>query len=364
MFENYFAVIMAGGGGTRLWPLSRRGRPKQMLALVGDKTLMQLSVDRLAGLFPPERIFVSTTADQVEELQRQCPELPHENFILEPYGRNNAPAVGLAALALRRRHPQAVMAMLTSDHYIENESLFLETLRAAHQAAEEGFLVTLGITPTHPATGFGYIEQGADLGARGGLPVFEARSFKEKPDAETARRFVTDRDHVWNSGMFIWQVECLLAEIQTQMPGLHAQLQAIDAAWGSTDALKAAWDAIPAPEATSIDFGIMEGAGKVAVIPASDLGWNDVGSWNALFDVIQPDAAGNVVHANDHIDIGSRNSLVIANGSSNRTVVTIGVSDLVIVDTGDVLLVCHRDQAQDVRKVVELLKQAERNQLL
>ncbi|MBI3158783.1 MAG: mannose-1-phosphate guanylyltransferase [Chloroflexi bacterium] len=363
MSEHFYAVIMAGGGGTRLWPLSRRSRPKQMLSLVGDQTLMQLSVERLAGLFPPERILVSTGADQAEAIRFQCPDLPGENFIIEPYSRNNAPAVGLAALTLQQRDPQAVMAMLTADHYIENIPVFLQTLRAAQAAAEEGHLVTLGIAPTYPATGFGYIEQGASLGERAGLEVFEARSFKEKPDLETARKFLADNDHAWNSGMFIWKVERVLGEFERQMPDLYRQLQVIPPG-GGAEALKAAWDGIPARDSISIDFGVMEGAERVAVIPASGLGWNDIGSWNALFDVIAPDAAGNIIHCDDHINIDSQGSLVIANGSSGRTVVTIGVRDLVIVDTGDVLLVCHKEQAQDVRKVVELLKQANRNNLL
>jgi mannose-1-phosphate guanylyltransferase len=364
MTEHFYAVIMAGGGGTRLWPLSRRSRPKQMLPLVGDRTLFQVAVDRLAGEFPPERILVVTGRDQAEELRRQRPMLPEENFILEPYGRNNCPAVGLAAVALQRRDPQAVAAMLTADHYIENERLFLDLLRAAFAVAGEGRLVTLGVAPTYPATGFGYIEQGPPLGEFNGLAAFEAVSFKEKPDLATAQRFVDDRDHAWNSGMFIWQVERVLAEFERQRPRLYEQLQRIAAGWGQADVLQAAWDAIRPEDSTSVDYGIMEGARAVAVIPAGGLGWNDVGSWRALFDVLPPDAAGNIIHCDDHINIGSQGSLVIANGSSGRTVVTIGVRDLVIVDTGDVLLVCHKEQAQDVRKVVELLQSADRNNLL
>lgn len=364
MTGNYYAVILAGGGGTRLWPLSRRNRPKQMLALAGKRSLFQGTVDRLAGEFPPERILVVTGRDQLAELQRQCPELPAENFILEPYGRNSCPAVGLAAVVLQQRDPQAVMAMLPADHYIEDEALFLGLLRAAYAAAEQGRLVTLGITPTFPATGFGYIEQGPSLGEFEGLLVYEALSFKEKPDLATAQKFIADQDHAWNSGMFIWQVGAVLAEFERQRPELYSQLQAITAVWGEASALETVWDAIRPEDSTSIDFGIMEGAHRVAVIPAGGLGWNDVGSWNALFEVLIPDEHGNISQSADHITLDTHNSLVFANGLAGRTVVTIGVKDLVIVDTGDVLLVCHKEQAQDVRKVVELLKQAKREDLL
>ncbi len=364
MNGNDYAVILAGGGGTRLWPLSRRNRPKQMLALVGERTLFQETVDRLAGEFPAERILVVTGRDQVTELKRQSPHIPDENFLLEPYGRNNLPAVGLAAIAVQQRDPQAVMAVLPADHYIENVSHFLTLLQAAAAVARQGHLVTLGIAPTFPATGFGYIEQGPSLGDFAGCPVFEALSFKEKPDLATAQKFLADRDHAWNSGMFIWQVRQVLAEFERQRPQLYSQLQTIAAHWGHPETLASVWDAISPDDSTSIDFGIMEGAQTVAVLPADGLGWNDIGSWNALFEVIPPDEHGNISHSPGHIAVNSHNSLVFSNGASGRTVVTLGVRDLVIVDTGDVLLVCHKDQAQDVRKVVEHLKQAKREDLL
>lgn len=366
MSEHYYAVIMAGGGGTRLWPLSRKETPKQMLALVGERTLFQITVDRLLDLLPLEQILVVTSAAQAIGLQAQYPELPAENFLLEPAPRNSAPAVGFAAAVLKQRDPDAVMAMLTADHYIENTPHFLHILRAAEQVAQEGHLVTLGIEPTFPATGFGYIQQGDSIGEFEEQAVFQAVRFKEKPDVETAEKMLAAGDHAWNSGMFIWRADTVLDEFSIQMPEFAANLEKLAASWDSPDqqrVLEEVWAKIDR-EATSIDFGIMESAKSVAVIPAGGLGWNDVGSWNALFDVKEKDPQGNIFECDETIALDTENTLVYANGASQRLVVTIGVKDLVIVDTGDVLLVCHKDQAQDVREVVKLLKEQDRQAYL
>jgi mannose-1-phosphate guanylyltransferase len=364
MDNHYYAMIMAGGGGTRLWPLSRTDRPKQMLKLAGDRTLFQVAVDRLLGLFPADNILVVTSTFQAEIFQQQSPEIPKENFIIEPEGRDTAAAIGLAAVVLQQRDPEAIMAVVTADHFIEREGRFLHALRAAHQVAAEGFLVTLGIQPTFPSTGFGYIQQGSYLGTYENIVVFKALNFKEKPDAETAVKFIEGEDHSWNSGMFIWQINQVLPEFERQMPKLYKALSKIGAAYSTEDydkVLRQEWKKL---DKVSIDFGIMEGAEKVAVIPARGLGWSDVGSWNAVFDALPHDADGNVFNVQHHISEDTRNSLVFTNGLSDRLIVTIGVDGLIIVDTGDVIMVCDKDHAQEVKKIVNRLKGTDQTEYL
>ncbi len=364
MSENYYAVIMAGGGGTRLWPLSRKDKPKQMLRLDGERSLFEIAVDRLLGLFPAGHIMVVTSAAQAETFQKEIPEIPAENYIIEPAGRDTASAIGLAAVAIRQRDSDAIMAVVTADHYIEREGRFLHVLRAAAQVAAEGYLVTLGIQPTFASTGFGYIQQGSYLGTYENIVVFNALSFKEKPDAQTAIDFIEAEDHSWNSGMFIWQVDRVLEEIAHQMPQLHHALEEISANWGKPnyeEVLERVWEPL---EKISIDFGIMEGAEQVAVIPARGLGWTDVGSWNAVYEVLPKSAEENVVICKENISEDTRNTLVFAKGDSDRLIVTLGVSDLVIVDSGDVLLICSKDHAQDVRGVVNQLAKEGKNSYL
>ncbi len=353
--DDFYAVIMAGGGGTRLWPLSRKASPKQVTRLIGEESLFQIAVHRLNGLFPPERILVMTTHELFAVLHDQCPEIPVQNFLLEPQPKNTAPVVGLASAVLQSCAPNAVMAILTADHFIKDVPKFHRLLRAAYQAARQGQLVTLGVTPTFPATGYGYIQGGDSLGKCEGLPVFQALRFKEKPALEQAHEMLASGDHTWNSGMFIWQVKDILAEFARQMPDVHQHLQALSQAWDTSrweDTLHETWEEL---KPLSIDYGIMEGAKRVAVIPATELGWYDVGSWDSLFDVLPQDSLGNVTTTERSLAIETQNTLVFSDQSS-RLVVTIGVSDLVVVDTGDVVLVCHKDQAQKVRQAVEQIK--------
>ena len=351
MIDHYYAVIMAGGGGTRLWPLSRKNRPKQSLQLLGDRTMFQLSVERLAPLFPPERILVVTNAAYAAGLRQQCPSLSEANFILEPSPRGTAPAIGLSALHIRRRDPEGLMACLTADHFIGDEARFRDALSAAGQTARQGFLVTLGIKPTYASTGYGYIQRGAALQTIGNWEVFRAARFKEKPKQSEAEAMQADGGHSWNSGMFIWRVDRILAEFARQMPGFYKQLLEIEA---TPSALEQIW--VNAPTAT-IDYGIMEGADEVAVIPAEGLGWSDIGSWESLLEVLIPDEAGNVVVGGEHLGLSTTGSLIHSSHGQRRLVATIGVSDLVIVDTGDVLLICPRERSQEVRAIVEQLKQ-------
>jgi mannose-1-phosphate guanylyltransferase len=364
MSENYYAVIMAGGGGTRLWPLSRTNRPKQMHTLVGDRTLFQIAVDRLKPVFPPERILVVTAASQASDLQAQSPELPEDNFILEPEPRGTASAIGLTAIVLQKRAPQATMAVVTADHFIENEKKFLHILKVAREAAETNYLVTLGIQPTFPSTAFGYIQQGKYLDTFEGVDVFTASRFVEKPDVSTAQEYLMGEEHSWNSGMFIWRVDAIIEEFERQMPTLFKALKKIATSWGTPEQDKVLNKIWPGLYKETIDYGIMENARNVAVIPARGLGWNDVGSWNAMFNILPRNEDGNIIRAKNHINVNAKNTLVFSGDGDERLFVTIGVEDLTIVDTGDVLMVCSKEQAQEVRQVVELLKKQGQTQYL
>ncbi|MGW8250646.1 MAG: mannose-1-phosphate guanylyltransferase, partial [Anaerolineales bacterium] len=324
MYENYYAVIMAGGGGTRLWPLSRKERPKQMLRLIEERSMFQTSVERLNGLFTYDRVLVVTVEEQAAKLRQQCPDIPAENYLIEPMPRGTAPVVGLAAVALRQRDPQAVMAVLTSDHHIGNEERFRELLGSAYEAAQDGYLVTLGIEPTYPATGYGYIQQGDLINAYRGLEAYRVLRFKEKPREDDAREMLSSGDHVWNSGMFVWQVDRVLSEFERQMPELYEKLEQISEAWGSEKRRETIEEIWPGLEPETIDYGIMEGAERVAVIPTRKLGWNDVGSWDSLFDVLPGDESGNIVIGGQHIGLDTQQSLVYVD-QERRLIVTIGV---------------------------------------
>ncbi|MFQ6102037.1 MAG: mannose-1-phosphate guanylyltransferase [Anaerolineae bacterium] len=353
----FHALIMAGGVGTRLWPLSRRDRPKQSLKLVGERTMFEHAVDRIAPLFQPEQILVVTGVEHVASLEVQALEVPLKNFIVEPEGRGTAPAIGLGAIHLRRQDPEAIMAVLTADHFISEVARFRQVLTAAAQVAEEGHLVTLGITPTSPSTGYGYIKQGESLGTVEGFPVFRAERFTEKPSQETALHMVESGDYSWNSGMFVWRVDRILEEFQRQMPEFYIQLAEVEATLGTAGykpTLNRIW---PQVARQAIDYGVMEGAEDVVVIPV-DIGWSDVGSWASLLELLPSDEEGNVI-VGPHMGIDTRNTLVFG---GKRLIATIGLEGMVIVDTEDALLVCPREREQEVRTVVHRLGRENRGE--
>jgi mannose-1-phosphate guanylyltransferase len=349
-----YAVIMAGGSGTRLWPLSRKSQPKQALRLIGERTMFQHTIDRLDPLFPMERIFVVTSATIAEVLRPQVPDLPAANFILEPSGRDSAPAAGLAAIRLLAEDPHATMVMLTADHYIADAGHFRSALAAAVELAADGTIVTLGIRPTHPATGYGYVKAGEALTIIDGFRVYRSAGFTEKPNLATAIRFIEDGRYSWNSGMFIWRADRLMAEFRSQLPDLYTSLVSIKADLGTSSeegVLHAEWEGI---RRVSIDYGIMERADNVAVIPV-ELGWSDIGSWASLLDILEGDEGGNVFQAAT-VALDTKRTLIRSEFGEGRLIAAIGLDDMIVVDTPDVLLVCPRSRAEQVREIVKRLE--------
>jgi mannose-1-phosphate guanylyltransferase len=359
-----YALIMAGGSGTRLWPCSREACPKQLLALLSGRTMLQEACQRITPLVPNDRIFVVTGEDYTDVVRQQIPQVPADHIIGEPEGHGTAPCIGLSALYLRRLDPEAVMAVLTADHYIEKADELRRALEAATQVAAEGRLVTLGIQPNRPTTGYGYIERAQKLTQINGLDVYRVGKFTEKPNLTTAQAFVDSGRYYWNSGMFVWKVSTILREFERLMPQIYAQLMEIDAALGTAEEramLERVW---PQVESETIDYGIMERAEDVAVIPV-DIGWSDVGSWATLFELLPADEEGNVIARSSavgqHIGLDTKGCLI---HGSNRLVTTIGLEDMIIVDTEDALLVCPKERAQEVRDLVEKLKESGKEEYL
>lgn len=361
MDSNYYAAIMAGGGGTRLWPLSRKKRPKQALRFFGDRTLFQVSVERVLPIIEPEKILVLTIADHEEILAKQEELLLPKNFIIEPSPRGTASAIGLAAIYLNHRDPGSVMACLTADHYMTNEPAFRELLLAAYDAALDNHLVTLGITPEAPDPSYGYIHKGDAADKYRGLQTYTVRAFKEKPDVDLAREYQQSGEYSWNSGMFVWRTDLILKEIQLQMPELFLGLQEIEKALDTDrerETVDAVWNEL---KSITIDYGVMEGASGVVVIPADDLGWIDVGDWNRLYNVLEKDEDGNVNKAGSSLLLDTRGVLILQDGKreSGRLIAALGIDDLVIIDTEDVLLICRREMADQVKRLVDFMNERE-----
>ncbi len=350
------AVIMAGGSGTRFWPLSRESCPKQFLKVCGEETLLQQTFHRIEPLASTERIYVVTNPVMGEKSASQLPALPGKNLIIEPMARNTAPAIGLAAFRINRIDRDAVMVVLPADHYIKDREIFLNIIGMAHEAALKGFLVTLGITPTGPETGYGYIlKTGEGSPLKGGGEVFPVKSFREKPDFKTAERYLREGNYYWNSGMFVWKVSTILEEIKTHMPPLYEKLSRMDQLPDGEEAGKERKKIFASISPDSIDYGVMEKSQKAGVIPAN-MEWHDVGSLSALGEINETDTRGNVVTGNI---MGLENGNCIFYGG-DRLVAVIGLKDMIVADTPDATLVCPKDRAQDIKKIAENLKKDKR----
>lgn len=348
-----YALILSGGAGTRLWPRSRRARPKQFLDLVGQRSLLQETVERVADLIPIERVFVVAPPEHRALIHEQLPNLALDHVVVEPYPRGNAAAVGLAMAALQAFDPEAVVAVLPSDHVIRKRTAFREVLLSATAAAELGYLVTLGIEPGGPDTGFGYIEAGERLAVDGPAAVYAVRRFIEKPKREAAERMVRDGGHYWNAGMFVWRVATVLEAYRTHLPRTAAAIEVLIEAVGSPRYEQVLADAWEETERTTIDYGIAERARNVAVVPA-DIGWHDVGSWARLAEVLGGGSGEILGHS-------AERNYVYAPG---RLVALVGVDDLIVIDTPDALLVASRDRSEEVKAIVDRLEREGRPDLL
>lgn len=358
--DNVYAVILAGGVGTRLWPRSRRNRPKQLLSLVGKQSLLQMTVDRIRPIIPSERVFIMTNQEYVADIRSQVPNVPAAQVIGEPAVRGTAPAIGLGAYVIEQLDPDAVMISLHADHYFSDEEQFRRAVVAAAGVAGDRWLVSLGVRPEYPATGYGYVELAQNLGTYQGHSAYEVKQFKEKPDLETARRFVASDNYLWNSGIFCWRIDVILDAFRRLLPEHAAVLKRIASAFGTerwNDALAREWATIP--EEATIDRGIMERADRVATVPMS-AGWSDIGSWESLAELMPMNDDENVI-AGDVVAFDSRR--VFAH-SDNRFIALVGVNDLIVVDDSDAILVCHRKRAQHVKEIVKWLEQEGREDML
>ncbi|HCR49030.1 MAG TPA: mannose-1-phosphate guanylyltransferase [Bacteroidetes bacterium] len=349
--KSLFAVIMAGGVGTRFWPHSRQAKPKQFLDVFGSGTMIQATLGRLAGLVAPENCIVVTNEQYKTLTQLQLPVLPMENILGEPMSRNTAPCIAWAAAELYKKDPNATMIVLPADHLIANVRRFQQVLRTAiTQAQEPGSLVTIGIEPTHPEIGYGYIQFHTETyeADEDGLVACPVKAFAEKPDIETAERFLATGEFLWNSGMFVWRADTILSEIQKHMPDLAEAFQPIrDTQSVSNEMVFQAFKSSPK---ISVDYGIMEPAEKVFVVPGN-FGWNDVGDWRAVYDLNDKDQHGNALRGKVVCEDATRN-LVFA---GDKLVAVVGMHDTIVVNTPDALLVCHKEATQKVKNVVEFL---------
>ncbi len=346
--EHFYAVVMAGGSGTRFWPLSRATRPKQILPILGGDSMVRRTVDRLFPLFDPRQIFVVTGREHSELVRRELPYLPPENLIDEPMGRDTAAAIGLAATFLEWRDPEAAFAVLPADHYIDDPAKLHVDLKRARLAAQGGALVTLGIKPRHPSTAYGYLNRGPREGE-----AFRVRRFYEKPKLEAARAFVESGDYFWNSGMFVWEAWAIRKAIDRYLPAMGKLLTEIGGALGTSRLPATLAREYAKIQRVSIDYGVMEKAERVLMVEAG-FGWDDVGSWAAAAERRGKDAAGNSLEGKC-VPVETKDSLVLSN-DPNHLVAVLGLEGFVVVHTPDATLVCPKGRSEELKKLVEEIR--------
>jgi mannose-1-phosphate guanylyltransferase len=346
-----FAVIMAGGGGTRFWPLSRQNKPKQLLNISGNDTMINDTILRYKNVISIENTMIVTNKSQVSVLEDiLLEEVPRNNILQEPVAKNTAACILYAALHLHKKYGDSVMVVLPSDHYITNENNFRAVLEKACQLAEQADnLVTIGIKPLFASTGYGYINFNKNILQN---EAYEVNEFVEKPNFEKAKHYISSGDYLWNSGMFLWKTRKIIDCFQRYLPRLYNNMMKVYEDIGTEREQEAIADVYPYLQSISIDYGILERSDDVIVIPG-DFGWNDVGSWDALGGIFPSDDDGNIVKA-QHIGVGTKNSIIYGNG---RLIATIGIDNLIIAETSDAILVCPKDKAQDVKSIVDMLKE-------
>jgi mannose-1-phosphate guanylyltransferase len=355
---NYYGLILAGGRGTRFWPRSRRGHAKQVLTIFGERSLIQSTVERLAPLIPAERLWIITSPLLRDEIVRQLPEIPPRQILAEPAQRNTAPAIGLAAHILHSFDPDAVMGVFPSDHVIAKPRRYLQFARAAFRTAASGKIAVLGIAPRWAETGYGYIEfpKGTRTGSLHPVPVLR---FREKPDARTAAKYVAAKRFFWNAGMFFWRADALLDALRRHQPKTATLLASLPRFSDRRFAARMN-QAFPLCENISIDYAVLERAANVEGLACDEIGWNDVGSWNAVYELLAKDRNGNAERS-PFVSAGSRGNYIDA---GKKLVALLGANNLIVVDTPDALLIADRDRAQQVGDIVKLLEQNRRDDLL
>lgn len=352
MNEHFYAVILAGGKGERFWPLSTSRRPKQLLSLVGEKAMLAQAVDRLQGLIPKVRIMVLTNQDLVDATRQAAPQLPPENVVGEPIGRDTAPAVALATALVKARDPKGVFCILTADHIIGNLDVFQSTLLdALNKAASEDVLITIGINPSEPATGYGYIHAGSQIATNGSTEFRKVQRFVEKPDRATAEKYVSSGEYYWNSGMFIWSVASIEHALAQHRPAVASIIDPISKAAKAGQLHKTLAEIFPSAEKISIDYAVMEKASNI-IVARGTFAWDDVGSWTALENHFDQDASGNTIIGHGEA-FDSRNNIVF---SRDRLTALVGVEDLIVVQSEGVTLVCPRQRDQDIKKLVAQIR--------
>lgn len=351
-----YIVLMAGGSGTRFWPFSRRDMPKQLLKIAGDSTMIQETYNRVKGLTDPSKILVITAENLSEIIQRQLPDILAANIITEPVGRNTAPCIALAAAIIKSRtcDPNETMVVLPADHLVNPINAFQAAIKAAETyAIETSMLVTLGIRPLYPETGYGYIQSNTHYQSRDGIKIFDVKTFAEKPNEETARRFIESGDFYWNSGIFIWKVERILAEFEKQMPDLYDHVPFLIENAGTDYMPQAIEKVYSSIKSKSIDYGIMEKATGVAVAECL-FAWNDVGSWEAVFKLSEKDKNDNVMLEGVPFFVDSKDNLFFS--ESKKLIAAVDIENIVCVETKDAILLCKKDKSQHVKNIVERLK--------
>ncbi len=350
--NDIYCLIMAGGSGTRFWPKSRVKKPKQFLNIVGDRSLLQDTIGRFSAFTPTENIYIVSNKNQAEVLEGQTPLLPKENLIYEPVGKNTLPCIGLAAMFAEKENPDGVMVVSPSDHLITDEKLFSETvLSAVNIANEKDGIVTIGITPQYPATGYGYVQTDEDITGENAIKQFKVRRFVEKPDKNTAEGYLNEGGFYWNSGLFVFKVSVFLEAVKEFAPALYADLRKIQKDIGNQTFDQTLDTIYGAVESISIDYGIMEHAQNIYLVEGN-FDWNDLGSWESVYQVNEKDGNGNV-QSGEAIFIGAKNAFI---DTDQGLVALIGLDDVVVVKEGNATLVCKRGKSEEVKKIVDQLK--------